>query len=255
MTNQTSLESSANAPLIQLESVGLVLNEKSILTDIALKVERNQIITLIGPNGAGKTSLVRLILGLIEPTAGQIKRQPKVKLGYMPQKLQIDPFLPLTVKRFLNPGKQKNKNQKRWIGKLAIEPMMETPIQKVSGGEFQRILLARALLNEPDVLVLDEPVQGVDMSGQAELYALIRLIRDTTHCAVVLVSHDLHLVMAETDQVFCLNKHICCSGTPEQVTQHPAFIHLFGEKVAAGLAVYTHQHNHRHTLDGEITDD
>jgi len=242
--------------LIELDAVQMVLSQKTILADIALKVEQNQIVTLIGPNGAGKTTLIKILLGLLEPTTGRVWHRPHLRMGYMPQRLQIDAFMPLSVRRFLKPfHKDKTHLGKQWIDRLAIGHLLDSPIQTISGGEFQRVLLARALLNNPEVLVLDEPVQGVDVIGQAELYSLIRDIRQQTACAVVLVSHDLHLVMAETDQVLCLNQHICCSGNPAHVTQHPEFIKLFGEHVASSLAIYSHHHNHRHQLDGEITND
>lgn len=233
--------------LLEVQDLNVILDNNPILTDIHLNVKRGQIVTLIGPNGAGKSTLVKTIIGLIHPHSGKITLEPGLRIGYMPQKLAIDGFLPLTVERFLNLVKPSSLEHKAWvIDVLNVKPLLQKPMQSISGGELQRILLARALLRSPDLLVLDEPMQGVDVSGQDELYQLILNIRDFCQCGILLISHDLHFVMAGTDSVICLNKHICCSGHPEMVSQHPAFLSLFGQREPLGFAFYTHDHNHKH---------
>lgn len=240
--------------LLSLTDVGFRRHGNAILDNVSLQVHRGEIVTLIGPNGAGKTSLVRVVLGLLKPDSGQVQREPRLRVGYMPQKLQIDATLPLNVLRFLllAPG-VKRAAAMQALAEVGAEHLAQRPLQQVSGGEQQRILLARALLRQPDLLVLDEPVQGVDVNGQIELYELITRLRDRYGCGVLMVSHDLHLVMATTNTVVCLNRHVCCSGRPEQVSTDPAFVALFGEQASA-LAVYNHQHGHSHDMHGAIVD-
>src|SRR5690606_33828398 len=240
--------------LLSLTDVGLRRHGNAILENISLQVRRGEIVTLIGPNGAGKTSLVRIVLGLLRADSGEVHRNPRLRIGYMPQKLQIDATLPLDVLRFLllAPGVNRS-GALQALGEVGATHLAQRPLQQVSGGELQRILLARALLRKPDLLVLDEPVPGVDVNGQFELYQLITRLRDRYGCGVLMVSHDLHLVMSTTNTVVCLNRHICCSGRPEQVSTDPAFVALFGEQASA-LAVYNHQHDHSHDMHGEIID-
>lgn len=241
--------------LVNAQHISIRFGQKSVLTDVYLTVNRGEIVTLIGPNGAGKSTLVSIVLGLLFPDSGEIHLAPKIKIGYMPQKIQIESFLPLSVERFLQlAGKQKEvqMNLATVIDSVGIQSLLNYPIQQISGGELQRVLLARALLRHPDLLVLDEPMQGVDVTGQEELYNLIMNIRDRLHCGILMVSHDLHLVMAGTDSVICLNKHVCCSGHPEDVTKHPEYLSLFGTLAPKGVAVYAHHHNHRHDLGGGI---
>ena len=228
--------------LIRLEQVVVTFAGQNVLDNIELSVEPGQIVTLIGPNGAGKTTLVRAVLGLLKPDSGSVWRKPKLRVGYMPQKLHVDPTLPLSVLRFLRlvPGVDRARALAA-LKEVGAEQVIDSPVQSVSGGEMQRVLLARALLREPELLVLDEPVQGVDVAGQAELYSLITRLRDRHGCGVLMVSHDLHLVMSTTDQVVCLNRHVCCSGHPEQVSGDPAFVELFG-KNAQSLAIYHHHY-------------
>lgn len=241
--------------LLEARDVYLRLNNRDILTDVNLTVKRGEIVTLIGPNGAGKSSLVRIVLGLMPPTSGQIHRAPSVRVGYMPQKLTVPENLPLTVRRFLTLGGSQGKDRiHSACEQTHSDYLLDQPMQTLSGGEHQRVLLARALLRDPDLLVLDEPVQGVDVTGQADLYALIARLRDELQCGVLMVSHDLHLVMAQTDQVLCINTHVCCSGHPEHVSQHPAYLELFGKAVDPALAVYTHHHNHTHDQPGDVID-
>lgn len=240
--------------LLELSGVGMSRHGASVLEDVNLRVAPGEIVTLIGPNGAGKTSLVRIVLGLLKADAGQVRAKPKLRIGYMPQKLHVDPTLPLTVERFLMlaPGVRRSEVVEA-MAEVAATHLLPRPLQQVSGGELQRILLARALLRKPHLLVLDEPVQGVDVNGQLELYQLITRLRDRYGCGVLMVSHDLHLVMATTNTVVCLNRHVCCSGRPEQVSLDPAFVALFGEQASA-LAVYNHRHDHAHDLHGEVID-
>ncbi|SDH33548.1 zinc transport system ATP-binding protein [Pseudomonas benzenivorans] len=241
-----------SAALIRLAGVGVSFAGQSVLQDVQLSVQPGEIVTLIGPNGAGKTTLVRAVLGLLTPTSGSVWRKPRLRIGYMPQKLHVDPTLPLSVLRFLRlvPG-VKRAAAAAALAEVGAEQVIDSPLQSISGGELQRVLLARALLREPELLVLDEPVQGVDVAGQAELYRLITRLRDRHGCGVLMVSHDLHLVMSTTDQVVCLNRHVCCSGHPEQVSSDPAFVELFGQD-AKSLAIYHHHHDHEHDLHGAV---
>jgi len=241
------------ALLIEARNITVTRDGKEILSNAETRVRAGEIVTLIGPNGAGKTTVVRVILGLMQADAGSVEKRPGLVIGYMPQKLHIDPTLPLSVGRFLALGSPANSEQTQTVlDEVGAGSIMKTPLQAVSGGEFQRVLLARALLRNPDLLVLDEPSQGIDVTGQSELYRLIGRIRDRRSCGVLMVSHDLHLVMAETDEVVCLNHHVCCAGHPESVTNDPSYIQLFGKQVASTLAVYHHHHDHAHDGDGNV---
>lgn len=233
--------------LVDVAHVSFSMQKRKILEDITFSVAPKEIVTIIGPNGAGKTVLLKIILGLYKPTSGQVQRAASLRIGYMPQILNIEALMPLDVLRFLNLSPRANQGKCIQIATdLGIQNLLTLPMQTLSGGELQRVLLARALLNDPDLLVLDEPAQGVDINSQAALYQLLLRVREKLGCAIIMVSHDLHLVIAGTDQVICLNRHICCSGTPATVTQNPEFIHLFGSKLAAELALYTHHHDHTH---------
>jgi zinc transport system ATP-binding protein len=226
-----------------LEAVSLAFGRRLVLDHVSLEVRPGEIVTVVGPNGAGKTTLLRILLGLQRPSAGRVWRAPSLRIGYLPQRLAIDETLPLTVRRLLALARPSGADAiEAALAEVGARPLAAQPVQALSGGELQRVLLARALLREPDLLVLDEPVQGVDVTGQSELYALIRRIRDRRGCGVLLVSHDLHLVMAASDEVVCLNHHVCCSGHPEAVTRHPAYRALFGD----AIAVYAHHHDHVH---------
>lgn len=238
--------------LIEAKNIGLTLADRTILEGVNLQLHGGKITTLIGPNGAGKTSLVRLLLGLQPASQGELWRQPSLRIGYMPQKLHIDASLPLTVQRFLQLGGAGAAALKNALSLTGIAHLLASPMQRLSGGEVQRVLLTRALAREPQLLVLDEPVQGVDVNGQVALYDLIDRIRAQQGCGVLMVSHDLHLVMAHTDEVICLNQHVCCHGHPESVTSDPAYLALFGAKAAQTLAVYTHHHDHKHNLHGDV---
>jgi zinc transport system ATP-binding protein len=229
--------------MITIQDLSIKLQDRWVLRYIDFAIAPGEIVTLVGPNGSGKTTLLRAILGLIPATEGKIILTPDLRIGYMPQRLVIDPTMPLSVKRFLTLGNLPL--DESILQHLHVQHLLSTAMQHLSGGETQRVLLARALLRKPNFLVLDEPVQGVDVNGQAQLYQLIAQMSELLHASVLMVSHDLHLVMAKTDRVICLNQHICCSGSPEMVAQDPAFIHLFGS-AASSLALYSHSHDHSH---------
>lgn len=241
--------------LIRAENISIQLGGRPVLKDINLELRKSQLLTLIGPNGAGKSTLVRIVLGLLAPDSGTLFRAEKLRIGYMPQKVFVEPTLPLTVKRFLQLASPTRNDLGPVLEEVRIAHLLDQQVSQLSGGEMQRVLLARALSREPHLLVLDEPAQGVDVNGQVELYELINSIRDNHHCGVLMVSHDLHLVMASTDEVICLNHHICCHGKPEHVSADPAYLALFGRKEAQTLAVYTHHHNHTHDIKGAVISD
>lgn len=242
--------------LVRLEQINLHFGRNHVLQNIDIALHRGCITTLIGPNGAGKTTLVKVVLGLTKPSSGNVWRENDLRIGYMPQKLQIDRTFPLTVERFLKTAQCRDKQlMLKALQDVGAETLLPESIHNLSGGEMQRVLLARALLRNPNLLVLDEPAQGVDINGQLELYALIARIRDQRNCGVLMISHDLHLVMSSTDHVICMNHHICCSGHPEQVSNDPSFTDLFGQRGAEQLALYSHHHNHRHNVHGDIVQD
>lgn len=235
------------ASLIELGGIHVAFGRRLALSDVSLSLDAGEIVTVIGPNGAGKTTLLRVVLGLQRPDAGFVRRRPGLSIGYVPQRLAIEETLPLTVRRFLTLVPGARERMAASLAEVGAQHTLDLPVQTLSGGELQRVLLARALLRQPELLVLDEPVQGVDITGQAELFALIRGLRDKRGCGVLLVSHDLHLVMAATDRVVCLNHHVCCSGHPEAVRGDPAYRALFGAAID-GFALYAHHHDHRHDL-------
>jgi len=223
------------------------------LANVSLSLHRGEIVTLIGPNGAGKTTLVRAILGLVKPSKGGIRRAPGLAIGYVPQRLAVDRVLPITVRRFLVLARRSAAaDPAAALREVEAEDLLDRSLHALSGGEFQRVLLARALLRDPDLLVLDEPVQGVDFGGQIALYDLIGRIRRRHDLGVLMISHDLHIVMGATDRVVCLNRHVCCSGAPEAVSRHPEYAALFGPTAARRLAVYSHAHDHAHDVHGDV---
>lgn len=245
------LAPNTQSQLVHVAHASLSFNGNHVLQNISFGLQAGEIVTVIGPNGAGKSSLVKIVVGLQTPTSGQVTRKTKLRIGYMPQKLVIDPQLPLTTQRFLSLCGSKTALHKA-VERLNISCLLKTPVQKLSGGELQRVLLARALMKTPELLVLDEPAQGVDVVGQAALYHLLGELRNELGCGVLMVSHDLHIVMAQTDQVLCLNKHLCCHGAPASVSQHPEYLQLFGKKAAADIAIYTHRHDHQHDIHGDV---
>lgn len=243
-------------PLIEANAVDVQLDNQSILQSINLSLHDGEIVTIIGPNGAGKTTLVKALLGLIKLTSGTVKRRPGMKIGYVPQRMCIDSSLPLSVKRFLQLSRQSITTITQAAAEIHIKHLLDHSLHSLSGGEWQRVLLTRALLRNPQLLVLDEPAQGVDIAGQAALYQLISSLRDRHQCGVLMVSHDLHIVMAQTDTVICLNQHICCQGKPEHISHDPAYLTLFGERHIEAhhkdaLAIYQHRHDHRHDIRGK----
>ncbi len=239
--------------LVAARGVGLTLAEP-VLENVDLSVEAGEIVTVVGPNGAGKTSLVRLLVGLAAPDSGSVERRPGLTIGYLPQHFSVDPVLPLTVRRFLSLGLGYPPGARRAImEEVGVPHLIERQLDELSGGELRRVLLARALLRQPDLLVLDEPVQGVDVTGQSEIYDLIGNLRQSRDLGVLMVSHDLHLVMAATDRVICLNRHVCCMGHPEAVQRHPEYLALFGSP-AESLAVYAHHHDHSHDSHGDVVE-
>ena len=235
--------------LILLDNVSVEIKHQKILHNVSLSINTNQIVTLLGPNGAGKSTLVKVILGLMPYTSGKITRLNNLTIGYVPQSIKLNPTLPITVKRFMCLNKQlNNENILNILSMVKAEYLIDKSMHLLSGGELQRVLLAQALAKRPQLLILDEPTQGVDVNGQVLLYDLISNAKTQFNCGILMVSHDLHLVMAKTDEVICLNHHICCSGTPASVSNDPEFISLFGQQGASQIAVYKHHHNHQHDL-------
>ena len=247
-----SLSRDPAQPLVEARGVSLSFGRRSVLDAVDLAVRAGEIVTLIGLNGAGKSTLIRVILGIVEPDSGEVVRSPGLSIGYAPQYMQRDPVLPMTVERFMTLGAPAPRAAlERALDEVGADPILGHPLAEISGGEMQRVMLARALLREPGLLVLDEPLAGVDVTGQGDLYRLIADIRDRRGCGVLLVSHDLHLVMAATDTVVCLNRHVCCTGRPQAVLRDPEFISLFGPQLSGAVAVYRHSHDHRHDALGE----
>ena len=246
------MTSSARPPLLRARGLAKSFGGRVVLDHVDVTVAEREIVTVIGPNGAGKSTLLRLLLGLAKPDRGEAWIRPGIRIGYMPQRLPVDETLPLSVRRFLRLGRAAGLKRgaddvlRHALDEVGAPEVLDTAIQSISGGEFQRVLLARALLRDPALLVLDEPVQGVDVAGQEDLFRLILEIRDRRGLGVLMVSHDLHLVMAATDTVVCLNHHVCCTGRPEAVRVDPAYLALFGAARGGELAVYTHRHDHVH---------
>jgi len=240
-------------PLVSLNNAGIRRNGRWLVRGVDFSVSRGEIVTLIGPNGSGKSTSAKAAIGVLKPDEGSVERLPGLKVGYVPQKLAVDWTLPLTVRRLMTlTGPLAEKEMMAALESAGMAHMLNAEVQHLSGGEFQRALMARAIARKPDLLVLDEPVQGVDFSGEIALYDLIKQIRNETGCGILLISHDLHVVMAETDTVICLNGHVCCRGTPQAVSQSPEYVRLFGSRAAQTLAVYSHHHDHTHLPDGRV---
>ncbi len=232
---------SSTAPLVELRAAGKSFAGKQVLHGISLQLQRGAITTLIGPNGAGKSTLVRMILGLIDADQGECRNRAS-SVGYMPQKLHIDQTLPLSLLRFMTLADPDRNHCMATLARVGLQGLEQQPLQQLSGGQLQRAMLARAIVHQPELLVLDEPVQGLDIAGQAALYRLIDELVAELGCAVLMVSHDLHVVMSASHQVICLNGHICCQGMPEQIRNDPSYLGMFG----AATALYTHHHDHVH---------
>ncbi len=233
--------------LITADGIAFGGGKRRILDDVDIEITPAEIVTIVGPNGSGKTTLLRLLIGAIEPDAGRIRRHPTLRIGYTPQKLALDRTLPLTVDRFLSLGEAATPARRADVLSMVGLPCVERDqVIDLSGGELQRVLLARALLRKPNLLVLDEPTQGLDQPGEAAFYRLIERVRAETGSAVLMVSHDLHVVMSAADRVVCLNGHVCCQGAPTLVLDHPEYRRLFGQGAEGALALYRHEHDHQH---------
>lgn len=243
-----------NNILIKAQGIGVKRGDNWLIHDVDITVRRGEIVTIIGPNGAGKSTTAKALLGIIPLNAGTITRSKHLRVGYVPQRLNIDAAMPLTVRRFINlPNRFDEAVIHAALERVGAAGLVDKTMVNLSGGEFQRVLIARAIISKPDLLVLDEPVQGVDYTGEAVLYQLVADVRDELNCGVLLISHDLHIVMAQTDQVICLNGHICCNGTPGEVIADPQYKAIFGANQTH--AIYEHHHDHVHAEDGHIIDE
>ena len=239
-------------PLLSASGIALRRGGEAILDGVDLAVGAGETVTVVGPNGAGKTTLLRVMLGQLKPHAGSVWRREGLRIGYQPQSFPLDAGLPMRVSRFLGLGVRAPRAERlRRLAEVGAEALADRSLHDLSGGELRRVLLARALLRNPDLLVLDEPVHGVDLAGQAELYRLIARVAGERDCGVLMVSHELHFVMGTTDRVVCLNRHVCCAGAPESVRDHPEYKALLGAAPEA-IAVYTHHHDHTHGVSGEV---
>jgi len=242
-----------NNPLVTLAKAGLHRDGRWLVRGIDLTVSAGEIVTLIGPNGSGKSTTAKMAVGIHPPDEGSCQQQAKLRVSYVPQKMALSANLPLTVERFMRlTGPVSSDAVSDAMQRTGIESLRNAQVRTLSGGELQRTLLARAIARAPQLLVLDEPVQGVDFAGESALYNLISQIRDELSCGILLISHDLHVVMAATDRVICLNGHVCCQGTPSTVASNPEYKRLFGERASAGLAIYEHHHDHTHLPDGRV---
>jgi zinc transport system ATP-binding protein len=238
--------------LVKLDNVGISINDKWLVKGVSLQVEKNKIVTLIGPNGSGKSTTAKIALGIYKKIQGKVEKFTN-KVGYVPQKISIDWTLPLRVKDFMTLTESlDNETITEALSLTGVIHLKEKNLSDLSGGEFQRVLLARAISKKPELLVLDEPVQGVDFTGEIALYELIKKICDELNCGILLISHDLHTVMTATDHVVCLNGHVCCSGSPIDVAKNNEYKALFGEQASQILTRYEHRHDHIHTDEGEI---
>ena len=238
--------------LVKLNKVGIQQNEKWLVKGVSLEVEKGKIVTLIGPNGSGKSTTAKIALGIYKNIEGNVEKFTN-NVGYVPQKISIDWTLPLRVKDFMVlTDNIKDELIDEALSLTGVIHLKEKNLGNLSGGEFQRVLLARAISKKPELLVLDEPVQGVDFTGEIALYELIKKISEKLNCGILLISHDLHTVMSATDHVVCLNGHVCCSGSPKDVARNNEYKALFGEQASQTLSVYEHKHDHEHSIDGKI---
>ncbi|MBI1622181.1 ATP-binding cassette domain-containing protein [Aquamicrobium zhengzhouense] len=250
---QPPQQQETSQPLVRLSGMGVERDGRWLVRGVDLSISAGEIVTLIGPNGSGKSTTARTAIGILKPSEGTVVQRPGLRVGYVPQKLAIDWTLPLTVRRLMTLTRSHSKDEiHAALDAVGASHLADAQVQALSGGEFQRALLARAMLGKPDLLVLDEPVQGVDFSGEIALYELIGRIRNETGCGILLISHDLHVVMAATDTVVCLNGHVCCRGTPKTVASSPEYMRLFGARAEGALALYRHSHDHTHLPDGRV---
>ena len=238
--------------LLKVDNAGFLKNDKWLVKGVSLEVKQGEIVTLIGPNGSGKSTTAKIALGIYKEIVGNVKRSTN-KIGYVPQKISIDWTLPIRVIDFMSLTEDPTDEQINVALNLTgVEHLKNKSLGNLSGGEFQRVLIARAIANQPDLLVLDEPVQGVDFKGEIALYELIKKISEELNCGILLISHDLHVVMSATDFVVCLNGHVCCSGTPQAVAKNDEYQELFGDRASTILSLYEHKHDHTHSPDGTI---
>ena len=241
--------------LVQVEDLSVRYGARTALSRVSLRVEPSEIVTIVGPNGSGKTSLLRAIIGAIKPFQGHVVQASNLKIGYVPQKLHIDETLPITVSRFLKlPGGVTAVDIDYALTQAGVPELEKAQLSQLSGGQFQRVLLARALIGKPDLLLLDEATQGLDQRGSASFYQQIETVRQATGCAVLMISHELHVVMSASDRVICLNGHVCCEGTPAVVASAPEYRALFGTGTGGALALYRHEHDHGHDHDDHCHD-
>jgi len=237
--------------LIAAQGLGVGFGGPLVLRDVDFAIEPGEIVTIVGPNGSGKSVLLRALLGIIAPRQGRVTRKPGLRVGYVPQRLHIDQALPMPVSRFLSlPLRCSSADRARVLARVGVPGVADMQMSTLSGGQFQRVLLARALLADPEILVLDEPTQGLDQPGTAAFYRLIEAVHGELGCAVLSVSHDLHVVMSASHRVICLNGHICCEGTPQVVVNAPEYRALFGPGTGGALALYQHHHDHAHDHGG-----
>ena len=233
--------------LVTAKNLDLAYGKRIVLRGVNLEISSGEIVTIVGPNGSGKTSLLRAIIGATTPTAGQVERKPGLKIGYVPQRLHIDQTLPITVGRFLRlTDRVSRQTCNAALVNAGVPNLLDRQMSELSGGQFQRVMLARALIGSPDILLLDEATQGLDQPGSAAFYRQIEMVNKTSGCAVLMISHDLHVVMSASDRVICLNGHICCQGTPAVVASAPEYRALFGAGTGGALALYRHDHDHHH---------
>ena len=238
--------------LVKLKNAGFRIKNKWLVQSVSFQVEKGKIVTLIGPNGSGKSTTAKIALGIFKKIEGEVEKYTN-KVGYVPQKISIDWTLPLRVSDFMVLTENiKSEDIDEALSLTGVIHLKNKNLGSLSGGEFQRVLLARAISKKPELLVLDEPVQGVDFTGEIALYELIKKISDELNCGILLISHDLHTVMSATDHVVCLNGHVCCSGSPIDVARNNEYKALFGEQASKTLSIYEHKHDHTHSNDGEI---
>lgn len=240
--------------LIETKNLDITLGGKRVLSGVNFALQPAEIVTIVGPNGSGKSTFLRSLIGAVQPSGGSVSRQPDLRIGYVPQTLHIDAALPMSAARFLGlPHAISLGTANAALRRAGVPDLADRQMTDLSGGQFQRVLLARAVLNDPQVLLLDEATQGLDQPGAAAFYRQIEQVRTELGCAVLMISHDLHVVMAASDRVLCLNGHICCEGTPELVASAPEYRALFGTGTRGALALYRHEHSHSHDHDHEQT--
>ena len=241
-----------NKVLLKVENAGVSINDKSLVKGVSFEIKQGEIVTLIGPNGSGKSTTAKIALGIYKKIDGKVKKYTD-KIGYVPQKISIDWTLPIRVLDFMTLTEELTQDEiNTALNLTGVEHLKNKSLSNLSGGEFQRVLIARAISKKPELLVLDEPVQGVDFKGEIALYELIKQISEKMKCGILLISHDLHVVMSATDFVLCLNGHVCCSGAPHKVVKDSKYKELFGDRASNILSLYEHKHDHTHSQDGTI---